>query len=481
MTEEDQAAAESRQKAPSPGGHLDVEAIVYVSKSAAPEGGYYVYTLKEGDPSDQSKPFELASHQVQNLPETIPNDLLLSAIPDYLQDTSSRKVHVVVSTGSGTGLALMFYESVLRPLLAQLGLASSRTVSASAANAFALTITQDAHCIRRFARDLITSTRAPNASSVQHTVILLSGDGGLIELLNGNAPGDHVSASDTTLPLVATLPFGTGNALFHSLHKPLYGAPDVQGPSPLVLGLRTLLHGLAKPLPSFQVNFSAGSRTIAYTKPEEGPTKTANEDSQEKSDAISQMHGAIVASYGVHSQLVWESDTPEYRKHGSKRFGMVANELMKENHAYNAIVEPTFSNGNKRSRLDKNKHAYILATLVSNLERTFTISPAAQPLDGQLRLVHFGPVPAQKVMEIMMQAYNNGNHIGMKWEAEDGKTEQVGYDAVNQIKITTHEEEARWRKVCIDGTIVELPKGGSMTVITETKHHLQVLINRSLH
>jgi hypothetical protein len=68
----------------------------------------------------------------------------------------------------------------------------------------------------------------------------------------------------------------------------------------------------------------------------------------------------------------------------------------------------------------------------------------------------------------------------MEWNTDDGKTEQVGYNEIKQVKITTFEEDPRWRKVCIDGTIVEIPKGGSMTVSTEEKPHLQVLVDRPL-
>lgn len=204
------------------------------------------------------------------------------------------------------------------------------------------------------------------------------------------------------------------------------------------------------------------------------------EEVESHADAVSHLYGAIVASYGFHSQLVWESDTPEYRKHGAKRFGMVAQQLLKESHAYNAIVELSGKDGSNVQKLDQDRHAYILATMVSNLEKTFTISPASKPLDGKLRLVHFGAVSGEKTMEIMTQAYNDGKHIGMKWTTEDGKEEGVGYEETSVVKITTLEEDARWRKVCIDGTIVELPQGGSMTIRTEDRPHLRVVVDKSL-
>lgn len=42
-------------------------------------------------------------------------------------------------------------------------------------------------------------------------------------------------------------------------------------------------------------------------------------------------------------------------------------------------------------------HGYVLATLVSNLERTFTISPDSNSLDGKLRLVRFGGLDVSSI------------------------------------------------------------------------------------
>ncbi|KAF7535521.1 hypothetical protein G7054_g5288 [Neopestalotiopsis clavispora] len=496
--------------------------IVYIGKQDSASGPLYnVFSVTE-DLNDQQKPYHLLKSQVEHVPQSLLTEFLLDGPPpDYLHDAADRKVHVVVSTGSGTGLALKFYNLVLQPLLQELGLLERQSLANSGkagSTPYSLLVTQDAQSIQRFARDLNISAKASSddesssSSLLQHTVILLSGDGGTIELLNGKAPGDdhdntdddqltsspsHAAAAAASLPLVAMLPLGTGNGLFHSVHKPLYAKAGEQGPSSLVLGLRTLLRGESRPLPSFRVDFSAGSRTIVYKASgavagtDEGAasvTTTAQEkegeevgEIKEQSDSVSHLYGAIVASYGFHSQLVWESDTPEYRKHGSQRFRMVAAELLKENHAYSASVELTSADGTTRTSIDREKHAYILSTPLSDLEKTFTISPASEPLDGVLRLVHFAPTSPEKTMEIMMAAYNNGSHVGMTWEADDGQTEQrVGYDAVHQVKVTTREEDPRWRKVCIDGTIVEIPQGGTMTVTKEDKPHLRLLVHPSI-
>ncbi|KAK6194231.1 hypothetical protein LQW54_011654 [Pestalotiopsis sp. IQ-011] len=497
MATDGQSAA-AGQTIPDQSGHFPTHQVVYISKDSAQDGGYNVFSVKE-DLNDTEKPYDLVKSKVQHVPESVFSEFLLPDGPaDHLRDAPDRKIHVVVSTGSGTGLASKFYDSVLRPLLGHVGLSErqqSKTSPEDGGSPYTLLVTKDAQSIQRFARDLNISAKG---SRLQHTVVLLSGDGGAIELLNGKAPGDHVDeGADATaaspaaelLPLVAMLPLGTGNGLFHSVHKPLYAtkAGEDDGPSSLVLGLRTLLRGRPRALPSFKVDFSAGSRTIVYKESSSSSAPSSDTDGgetvKEESDAVTQLYGAIVASYGFHSQLVWESDTPAYRRHGSERFKMVAAELLKENHAYRASVELTPANSTTPTSIGRERHAYILSTPLSDLEKTFTISPASRPLDGVLRLVHFGPVSPERTMEIMMAAYNGGSHVGMQWQSDDGgkKTqEQVGYEAVRQVRVTTREDDARWRKVCIDGTIVEIPRGGSMTVNMEDRPHLRLLVHPSI-
>ncbi|KAI1107753.1 TRM-domain-containing protein [Jackrogersella minutella] len=451
-------------------GSVKPEEIVLISRRSQGTDTptlYDIFSLKE-EAGEQGPSFDLSRIQITDVPQPLLDEFLSEDLPAYLQSGPSRHLHVVVSTNSGTGLSLNFYDSVLRPLLKGRDIhalePSAKLAERSNPNTYNLVITQNSDSVRNFARDLGRADQ----TAVQHTVILLSGDGGVVDMLNGRAPVEGSSA-ETNLPLIAILPLGTGNALFHSQHKLTNATSEA---SSLVQGLRTLFKGKAAPLPSFKAEFPSGSRIITVESSDKGLESHAN--------ATSHLYGGIVASYGFHSQLVWESDTPEYRKHGAQRFQMVAQQLLQESHAYNSIVEFAGEDGTQLQRLDRDRHAYILVAMVSNLEKKFTISPSSKPLDGKLRLVHFGAVSGQKIMEIMAQAYNGGKHVNMKWTNEDGKEEGVGYDEAGVVKITTLEEDARWRKVCIDGTIVELPQGGTMSVKTERKPHLQILVDRSV-
>ena len=487
------------------------------------EAGYLIYSLAEQ--LDNTKhPFKLSTAFARDLPPEVLDRHLLLQVPGHLAGDSGRQLHVVVSARSGVCQAEAFYDDILRPLLIATGVAGGDRSGTSSEDGlrYEVIITKSAQSIKDLARRLWgketseTPALAP-ASASEHsaaeqparTIILLSGDGGVIDLLNGGAGGDASPPSTGPRPSISLLPLGTGNALFHSLHKPLYRAhSEAAGagtdpetslvPSAYVLGLRTLFRGVAAPLPAFEVFFSPGARLAPPPPPQHGSDSGGNHHDGVGGEAVGGLVGAIVASYGFHASLVWESDSPEYRKHGDKRFGMAAQALLQTSHAYRADVEVeqrrqqqqrSFIGGSAEDRrndddgprkLERQRFAYVLLTMVSNLERKFTISPASRPLAGDLRLVHFGDVGAERTMEIMMAAYNEGSHVGMTWAEEDGQEDGVGYDAVDAVRVTVREDDPRWRKICVDGTIVEVEKDGWIAVKKISRSRLDVLVDKAV-
>lgn len=166
----------------------------------------------------------------------------------------------------------------------------------------------------------------------------------------------------------------------------------------------------------------------------------------------------------------------EYRKHGDKRFGLVAKDLMfpedgSSPHAYKADVT-LFKSGGKSEVLDRKEHGYLLVTPLSNLERTFTISPSSKPLDGQLRVVHFGTVGGDQAMKIMMEAYNDGKHVSM---------DDVSYESIDGMRIDIREpgEDWKWKRFCIDGLTIAVEENGWMEVRKlEDNEALDVLVDK---
>ena len=88
-----------------------------------------------------------------------------------------------------------------------------------------------------------------------------------------------------------------------------------------------------------------------------------------------------------------------------------------------------------------------------------------------------------------MAAYADGSHINTNQGPEgEGQEEKfkgsvIGYDAVDEIKVTIHEADERWRKVCVDGTIVEVEKGGWVSVRRDgegARERLRVLVDEGV-
>ena len=125
---------------------------------------------------------------------------------------------------------------------------------------------------------------------------------------------------------------------------------------------------------------------------------------------------------------------------------------------------------------------YILATLVSNLEESFTISPHSEPLDGKLRVVSIGAVRPEEVVRLLGLAYQGGRHV-------DDEKGIVGYEEVEGLRIEFEEdddhgvehesEKGRWRRVCVDGLIVECPRGGWVEVRRDRVRSVVDLVTQS--
>jgi diacylglycerol kinase family enzyme len=432
------------------------EDTVTVTKSEKGAIAYTIWSilpvnLSGSDP--QQLPLKLRATSATTLPQAFLDKHLLRALPSHL-DPAQNHVYVLISTLSGTGLAPGFFNSVVHPLLDSIGLKDAH---------YNVIRTSSPESVSDFARSILL---VQAEQGKKQTVLILSGDGGIVDsinvLLEGGDRSRYIfliptyyrgltcfSYSTYIRPAFSQFPLGTGNALFHSLHKT---SPPL---SIYMQSLRTLLHGTPRPLPTFYAKFSPGARYLS----DEGQKATPLVNGT--------LYGAVVASYGLHSTLVADSDTTEYRKHGDKRFGLVASNLLSppegaSPHAYKAEVTLITEGG--EVKIDRSEHGYILASMVSNLEKAFTISPVSKPLDGQLRVVHFAAISGEQTMNVMKEAYNNGNHTSL---------DEVGYESVDGIKIQFREEGEswKWRRCCIDGLIVGVEKGGWMEVQTVESGH----------
>ncbi|KAJ5692052.1 hypothetical protein N7462_001475 [Penicillium macrosclerotiorum] len=355
---------------------------------------------------------------------------------------------VVISTRSGTGMAHAVFQSSVKPLLEYLALD------------YLIFETQSAETIIEISRSRFLEQAC---AGVPQTIILLSGDGGLIDIVDVF----YKSARTVQMnPCIALVPCGTGNAMASSLG--LRSGP--------ISGLTALLRGQPLPVPIFTAKFSPGSQLVI----DEGRQRVSIGP---QLDAPYQtIYGAVVTSWGLHAALVADSDTTEYRKFGSERFKMAAKELLypsngMEPHRFQGQITLTVSDdgstagdsgsGDREQEIIKDdEHMYVLATLVPRLEKDFLISPESEPLDGQMRFLRFGPLPAEEAMRLMTLAYQQGQHV---------LDEKVLYKRVDQLRIEFQEDNERWRRVCVDGKIVAVAQGGWMELSNDPRQLLCVI------
>ena len=350
-----------------------------------------------------------------------------SPLPPHL-DSATSSIHLIVSTASGALEAESYCRSTLEPLLRERGVST-----------FTRHGTTDAGSVARTVTEVLSEPETEKAV----TFIVLSGDGGVSEVVNAfhdglrGGRGGRKGNGEVVLVLI---PMGTANALAHSAR--------VVAKDPL----KVLFEGTPRRLPVISVRFSPGSRVVT----EEGRGR-------EQLAASETLFGCVVVSWGIHASLVAESDTAEMRKHGIQRFRMVAEKLLEEGHRYQGSVEVKGHDGQwdeLRYPGDKQEgeHIYVLATLVSNLEEKFCISPASaeKAIDGTLRLVAIRPIEGKEVMRLLGLAYQGGKHVEEK--------DKVFYEEIVGMRIAFREDDERWRMVCVDGKIIAVEKGGWVCV-----------------
>lgn len=383
---------------------------------------YHIISLV---PSSTADEYTLLYTDVTDLPSPLRKTLLvappaalvarynLPTLPPHL-DPAVVDISIVVSAGSGTGKALPYWTDLVQPLLAEYGLREG---------SYTVHITTSAAAIHEIA----AGVSAPGKR--RQSLILLSGDTLLFELLNSLAP----PSPEQKRPIISLLPLGTGNALSVSLSK---SSPP----------LSSFLLGTPHPLPGFKATFPPG----AYLSiPNSGGTRPL--------PPTNALHGSVVFSWGFHASLVADSDTPEFREKGNTRFQLAARaNLLPEPHGYEGIVSILPMHENTWVELPAHpSQFYTLVSMVANLEQAFCISPASEPLMGALHVVHFPLVTPPVVTRLMGLVYEGGRHV---------TDPVVRYERVRGLRVQVAEEDERWRRVCVDGAIAVVPVGGRVEV-----------------
>lgn len=403
-------------------------------KGLAEQHSILLLSTKTENPSRTEFIFE--SFQLSDILRPILDKASISIAPSHLfiprGPGDVPNVHVVISSRSGRGEAQQFFDVVIRKAFRAVGLEEQ---------AYRNHVTESEQSITDLAR-IVFLPRANDG--IDQTILLLSGDGGIVDIVNVLL--SSLQSPRYRKPAIGLVAMGTGNALANStgLNR---GATR---------GLSNFLRGTPHSLPTFTAIFSPGSEYLVDEGRGSEPLPLSDSGS-----AV--VYGAVVCSWALHASLVADSDTTEYRKHGANRFQMAAKELLapsdgSEPHVYKGKITLIAKDQDGREAhhvLERPEHMYLLATLVSNLEENLTISPDSKPLDGQLRLVHFGAVSSAEVMRILGMAFQGGGHV---------KDKVVGYEKIDGLRIDFNEKDSRWRRVCVDGKIVKVSEGGWVEV-----------------
>jgi hypothetical protein len=146
------------------------EDIITVTSVPGSNSTYTIFSLSPAD-VEAAQPFQLRVTNTTFLPDDFRDKYLFRSLPRYLQEDID--IHVLISTLSGTGLAPAFFDGILHPLLRGLGLEDSK---------YNVIKTESTETVKRFARETLL---AQGNCGRQQTVVILSGDGGVVETING--------------------------------------------------------------------------------------------------------------------------------------------------------------------------------------------------------------------------------------------------------------------------------------------------------
>ncbi|KAK9237984.1 ATP-NAD kinase-like domain-containing protein [Lipomyces kononenkoae] len=345
---------------------------------------------------------------------------LLPSLPSHLD---SRRSHITVvnSSTAGTQKGKQVYDKLLHPLLQTLDIAHEYIPTTSASTISELGVS--------------LSTNEPG---LPRTIVLLSGDTSIHELVNSLAP---ISLTQTIT--LALIPTGTGNALMTSLSR-----------GTITSAVFGLLHGNPRPLNPFYVAFPSDSKEVIPPTVNNPDGKIVALETPDSSSGARKIFALVVASWAIHAALVGDSDSPEYRKLGNDRFKIAAQENLARNVAWHGPVRYS-SVQSREEEVVEGPHSYLLMTSISSLEPGFMIAPTAEPLSGKLEMVQMPFLSGDEIMRVLMLAYQNGKHVQEK---------EVMYKEVEEVRVTVHEEEERMRRWCVDGRIIIVPNGATVAV-----------------
>ncbi|KAA1478814.1 hypothetical protein DENSPDRAFT_845932 [Dentipellis sp. KUC8613] len=348
-------------------------------------------------------------------------------------------------------------------------------------------------------------TRTAPTPSVHVSIILISGDGTLHEIVNAlhrrRSNNPSFVLPQTRFVLVAA---GTANALYASL---------------------CLVDGASDPLASLHTFLSSTVETSSSLVPLTLARTTFHSPIGVSALVPEPIIAAVVTSTSLHASILQDSEALRSTVPGLDRFKTAAAQNamrwyssrvrllpssdadMKRPQIYDASTDsfvPYTSEEEEDGTIELDgPFVYFLSTVnVDRLEPQFQIAPLARshkPTGGTIDLIAVRPMRdpsigtnideakssfGVKIWKVLGAAYEGGRHVAMKYEA-DGAMDpsNAGVNVVEYLRVGGWEwipdsADPKAHLVCADGTVVNIPQGGTArcSVLEKAAHGLDLMV-----
>ncbi|KAH3682173.1 hypothetical protein WICPIJ_006870 [Wickerhamomyces pijperi] len=377
----------------------EVDINYQVEHTIDSNGNFFNYKLFKNKPieGDEEK------QQQQQQPLTV-----LDHIPEHLKVSPTQDVLIIDSVNSGIGRENRdFFNVVMKPVLEDLQVTGYKYL-----------VTENAQSVVNFAKSEIVK---PNT-----TVVLFSGDTSVFEIINTVLANKE--QSEKCQVNFVFVPLGTGNANAYSA-----------GFANELVALTKLFADKISHLPIYKANLP----TDATCK-----TQTINDHA---------FYFTVVVSWGIHSDIIIEADSPELKPYGVHRFQMAFQKIFQRpkieylSELYNA--DKVFvSSGN-------NVYTTILALPL--VESKYMISPASEITENKLHLLNLPDqfsADRQELAKVLFAPYQQGAHV---------QHPLVFYEDVGELGVSLKFQQDGEVNICVDGAIVNIPDAKGKEVKVE--------------